>query len=640
MSNFKNSFCIFCLLLFWLPISAQTTTPIPDSIKHGADAVYRRHSITIDYTSPNKLIINGVVEVTVLNEKGRTHSDFSLAYDKDKPIRSMVAYLFDENGRKIKTFKGKEIKDYSLYSESTLFHDTRQKQIEVYSPKYPYTALFEYTQHYNQFISIPSWFPQIGYRVGVEHSSYTINNNESTPFRYKLFNLPEPVQYAIKPDVTSSSWQLQNLKPIFSESFSSNFFEQTPSLMIVPECFSYKNTYGCYTSWTSYGEWVSSLIKSRADYSEKMLHTVQNLVSNVVDEKEKVRIIYKYMQNHTRYVSIQLGIGGYQPFLASQVEETGWGDCKALVNYTKTLLRLANIESHYCEIGVDNKQIMFDDFPSAGQTNHIVLAVPIKSDTLWLECTSQNLPFGYLPYSLQNQKVLWVDENNSTGHLVKTPVPNAEFNSRKRFIEFKLDANGNAEGQMRTTVQGGELSRLFPELWAPHEEKVRIINHKYSIPGFKLISFDYTLVEGDTASANETVNMSIQNLASKTGERLFLKSNLFGGINSIPAKVKTRRSEVILEHTYFHSDTVLFKLPDGYKTEHLPQQNSICNSFGELNTQYINRGNEILYIRDLKINRYRGPSSNYNAFIDFLIQINRSDEQNIILIGNNSAELL
>jgi len=108
--------------------------------------------------------------------------------------------------KKIKTFKGKEIKDYSRYSESTLFHDNRVKQIEVYAPKYPYTAIFEYTQQSNEFISIPGWYPQIGYRVGVEYASFNITYNDNTPPRYKLFNISEPEQRSITPGLTTSSW--------------------------------------------------------------------------------------------------------------------------------------------------------------------------------------------------------------------------------------------------------------------------------------------------------------------------------------------------------------------------------------------------------------------------------------------------
>jgi len=87
------------------------------------------------------------------------------------------------------------------------------------------------------------------------------------------------------------------------------------------------------------GNWQKeNLLKGRRDLSETTIQEVTTLVSKASTNKEKAKLIYQYVQNKTRYISIQLGIGGWKPILASEVDRLGYGDCKALTNYTKALL--------------------------------------------------------------------------------------------------------------------------------------------------------------------------------------------------------------------------------------------------------------------------------------------------------------
>ncbi len=53
------------------------------------------------------------------------------------------------------------------------------------------------------------------------------------------------------------------------------------------------------------------------------------------------------MQDKTRYISVQIGIGGWKPMLADDVNKLGYGDCKGLTNYTKALLEAVDVPSYY-----------------------------------------------------------------------------------------------------------------------------------------------------------------------------------------------------------------------------------------------------------------------------------------------------
>lgn len=113
------------------------------------------------------------------------------------------------------------------------------------------------------------------------------------------------------------------------------------------------------------------MLNGRDKLPETAVADIKQLIAGVSDKKERyLKRIYQYMQGKTRYVNIALGIGGFQPIGAQDVHKYGYGDCKALSNYTKSLLQIAGIEAFYTEIGQWRK---------ANQPNRLCQCQPSQS---------------------------------------------------------------------------------------------------------------------------------------------------------------------------------------------------------------------------------------------------------------------
>ncbi|HEY4148413.1 MAG TPA: transglutaminase-like domain-containing protein [Chitinophagaceae bacterium] len=82
------------------------------------------------------------------------------------------------------------------------------------------------------------------------------------------------------------------------------------------------------------------------DEAKKKIHALTDSLHN---EREKINAVYRFLQQNTHYVSIQLGIGGWQPFDAAYVYNKRYGDCKALSNYMVAMLR---------EIGISGNSVL------------------------------------------------------------------------------------------------------------------------------------------------------------------------------------------------------------------------------------------------------------------------------------------
>src|SRR5262249_15482735 len=151
--------------------------------------------------------------------------------------------------------------------------------------------------------------------------------------------------HTTRPDgMESLLWKFENVKPGVYEERGPR--SQAARILAAPTKFEYAGYEGDMSTWQSYGKWEASLMVGRDELPESTRQKVMELTKNLKTTEEKTKALYEYVQGKTRYVSISLGIGGLQPFPASVVDQVGYGDCKALSNYTVSLLKIAGIRAY------------------------------------------------------------------------------------------------------------------------------------------------------------------------------------------------------------------------------------------------------------------------------------------------------
>ena len=135
---------------------------------------------------------------------------------------------------------------------------------------------------------------------------------------------------------------------------------------------------GDLATWKDLGIWYSNLCKGSVNLSELTKSLLKEMVKDAKSDREKIKIIYNYLQSNFRYVDISLGIGGYKPFDANFVDTKKYGDCKALSNYMHACLDAVGIVSYPALINAEyNKEPVDPGFPH-NSFNHVILCVPRK----------------------------------------------------------------------------------------------------------------------------------------------------------------------------------------------------------------------------------------------------------------------
>jgi hypothetical protein len=614
-------------------IAAEAKFPvseIPADLKENVDVVIREDQMVFRIVSKSKSIYSVHFVVTIFNEKGDHAAKTSVGYDKLSKINDFNGYVYDANGKQIKKLKNAEIYDHAANDGFSLFSDNRIKSANLVQSTYPYTVEFEYEIENKYLYSIPpSYFG--AERSSTQHASYQLIFPADLPPSFKVINISvEPKKESLPDGSQSITWRLENIKPIKFEPYGPLHEEVVSQIMAAPSKFEYEGYEGNMSSWKDYGKWNLLLNKNRDDLPEPTKQKVKELVKNASTVEDKVKIVYEYLQSKTRYVSIQLGIGGLQPFRASEVDQTGYGDCKALSNYAIALLKEAGVKGFYTVINAgENESQVLTDFPSH-QFNHVIVSVPNGRDTLWLECTSQINPFGFQGSFTEDRWALMITEEG--GKLVRTINYTPEQNRQSRTALLSLDVTGNAKAKIRTTYSGIQYESLEGLMTDKGDQKKWVENNT-EIPNFTLNAFSIKSVKDKIPSAMVSLDLSLGRYATVSGKRLFLSPNLMNRISRIPEKTADRKTEVVRRYNYLNLDTIQFSVPENLYPEFLPEPVKINSRFGEYEASFKFDAGKVTYIRRMKVWKGRFPKDTYNELVDFYKNVSKADNMKLVFLN-------
>lgn len=604
---------------------------IAPALKKDAYAIYRNYTHEFELIDYGKAIEKVHLVITVFEENGDHFSKLFLPYDKTQKVKSITGRSYNQFELPDDKLKNSAIQDVNYTTGGAIYDDLRLKLAEFKTESYPYTIEYQFEIEHDGLITYPEWKPLQSYRLSVEESCFRIIWPENLEIRYREFNLPS----GCKKEINESGkhiieWKVDSLQAWKEEPMSPGLSTQTPGVVLGPTTFIFDGSSGSMNSWQELGKWAAGLNNGLDQLPELRKSEIRNMIGEVKDTVLAVQTLYKYMQKRTRYVGIQLGLGGYKPFPAETTDRLGYGDCKALSNYMKALLNCVGIPSYYTLAGAGpNRGITMVDFPTINQNNHAILCVTLEKDTLWLECTSQTQPCGYLGKFVEGRNVLFVIPDG--GKLVRTPQLTSNNNLQFRSAEVQINSDGAMQSTVKTRFTGYQydnVSSLFEE---SQEDQKKELLEDIGIPGLTINSFRYDVKKEKIPEATESLTIASTKYATKTGTRLFIPMNMLNQRKSFPSKVETRKMPVIQSYSYHDKDSIVFVLPKGYQVETVPKGKTFSTEYGTYNSSITVQEDKAIYIREVKINRGTWPKENYQPLVDFYSSIVSSDKAKLVL---------
>ena len=540
--------------------------------------------------------------------------DISIHHQATDKFKLIEAVLLDQSFNVVRKVKAKDVYTKNMNLTSTFFDDHLEDKFSLKHNQFPYYIKYSYRVIKRDFLFLAYWIPQ--YYSNVSTISSSLSLTRPLDYEIHLDSIGEFTYSSTEAEgLITEKWSIKHPKKIGKEDFSPPATESLQQISIVPSDINY-GVKGSQASWEDFGEWVANLNSELDVLPEEEITILRKKFGHLENQDTLIKELYHYLQDNTRYINVSLDIGGMKPYPAEYVLINKYGDCKALTIYMKALLNAFHIPSFYTlvESGLNPKAIR-ENFPSQ-QFDHVILCVPTKSDTIWLENTASYLPYNYLGSFTQNRKTLLINKGGS--QLVRTPALTHTDVHQTNNYHLTFDED-RLTGTLHSKLRGEDYEKIaYVETNLSSQEKRKYYNKYFNNQGFELI--DLTIHQNDRSLPEVELNAQID-LPKHLRQAGPLR------IISLPASpmpasevFKNRTRPVRLMMPIDAHDKVIIDSSQNW-TWKLPKDFSLISEFGTYQITYELMNNSPVINRHISLRSGDIPIENTAELYTFLLEI-------------------
>ncbi|WP_372642259.1 DUF3857 domain-containing protein [Ancylomarina sp.] len=585
-------------------------------------------STTIE-VNKNKLIEERSYIIQINKKESDWISDIEIPYQEKDKLDILEASILDLNGQTIRKLKKKEITTRNDISRGAFYQDRWVKEFSLKWNQYPYRIKYTYRKTQNKFLFVAYWLPLVNTNVPVQKASlkvilpknYDVTINDSNELRHDRNETEEnKIHY----------WESKNMPAILSESYSPPTQTLIPSVKIIPKHFNY-GVEGSFESWVSYGQWIEQLNAGLDILTTREKIKIDKLIKGISNKREIVKILYRYLQDNTRYINVAIDIGGLKPYPATYVCENKYGDCKALTIYMKALLKHAGIDSFYTLINAGSNTVKITKKTPSQQFNHVILNVPLGKDSLWLENTASYSPYNYLGTFTQDRYGLMV--NGSDTKLVKTKPLKLNDVLVQNIYTFNLDIEGKGNLHVSKKLKGEAFDTYqYVRYELDETEQKQYIEGGLPLSNCEIDTWKFHQEGREDRRLRLSIDLKVENQVRKIGDMIVLRPLAIPYFDL--GKPASRKNPVRINYPVNQNDSIIYNLPftNQFKVE-IPENINIESKYGSYTEHFTRSNDQLILIRNFQLNKGNYSLEAYPDLFNFTEKIKKSTKKSVIILN-------
>ena len=474
----------------------------------------------------------------------------------------------------------------------------------------------EDVSHRNAFAD---YFGEVRYMQSTEpiaHAEYVLITPKARTF---YFNKPSVPGLTSKTDEQGDSkiWRFtaENVPPLDPE----------PSAPPLSETLGHVHV-STYKSWDAMGQWYWGLVKDQFTPDDEVRRRATELTKNAKDEKAKIKAVYDFVVQKTRYVALEFGIHGYKPYRCAQIFARGFGDCKDKATLIVTMLKELGIDATIVILRTGMKGDFETDPASLAPFDHAIAYVP-KYDW-YLDGTAEFTGSTELPS--MDRGALAVQINEGKPKIVHLPSPPASESVSSKRIEANVSADGSAQIEWDVAVSGANAAGWRNRYHAKATQKQRVQEDLASeIPQLDVQSVTANDMDDIESKVEIKAKGKAPSFARKDGETRTVGVGAREHMVKAYAPLSSRRQPLRIQALVTEENETVVHLPAGAKVIGAPHAANGNGPFGSFKVESEVSGNVVKVKTTIALAKSRIAASEYAAFRAFCEQIDRELGQSV-----------
>lgn len=615
----------FFISVFSLFCAAFAYSQSEQSYVISKDEVY---TFTLKNNSP--LVVLNATERKFVGDKNNRlvlgkRIPFQASFEEVSDIEA-YAILPDKRKSKITSVSTEDV-----MREDIFHHDSKFKYFYYKSLENGSETFTSYKKTFNKAEFLPSYY--FRNELDCKQSSVSLKVLSGIEVGYILRgNDTDKVEFSTTKDgdYTVYKWQLNDQKKDETFDDAPDFSYYSPHLI-----FYIKN----YTTNSTKNEWLGSvpnLYKMYAKTISKINQTNQNevkiqtenLIAGLNSDYEKAQAVFNFVQSKINYVAFEDGMGGFIPRDAADVLQKKYGDCKDMANLLTEMLKYAKIDAHLAWIGTRDRNYTYQDVPSPIVDNHMICNAKLNGSDYFLDATDSYVIFPKPSVFIQGKEAM-VQLTPEDFSVISVPVSTPEENTTDAKILYKL-TNNNIEGTSKISLLGYNKSDLVQQYKSASDKGEFLKNYSSRYIQNKNSSA-ITIANDDLSAKPVEINydFKLEKWVKAMDEQIMFKPILFFPFSDY--KIDAKR-KVPVEFRFGKSFTYHYEidLPEGYKTEFLPENFALKNKLMEGTVHYTSKGNKILVAQSLSVFPLLVEEADFELWNNSIKALTKTYNQNII----------